>query len=252
LTAASSGTVHGGRRPHYRFSGDVGRGLLEALPPDPSSLRSRRRSPARRLVFRPDWEAVITPVIDYALTHREIAADRIALFGYCLGGYVVARAGAFDDRVAALILDDGVYALYSAFAHALPPFLTSWVADGRDDVAVPILSLLTTVSTNLRWALNNGVWAFGADSYADLIRKTTDYTLAGCAERITASTLIMDAENDQFLKGEPQEVEKALTNAEATLVTLTNAEGAGEHTHVGAVARAHQIMFDWLDTTLTA
>jgi pimeloyl-ACP methyl ester carboxylesterase len=206
----------------------------------------------QKLVFRPDWEAVITPVIDYALTRNEIAGEKIALFGYSLGGYLVARAGAFDDRVAALILDDGVYALYSAFAHALPPFLTSWVADNRDDVAIPILSLLTSVSTKLRWALNNGVWAFGADSYADLIRKTTDYTLAGCAEQITAPTLIMDAENDQFLKGEPQEVEKALTNAETTLVTLTNAEGAGEHTHAGAVARAHQIMFDWLDTTLTA
>jgi pimeloyl-ACP methyl ester carboxylesterase len=205
----------------------------------------------QKLVFRPDWEAVITPVIDYALTRSEIAGQKIALFGYSLGGYLVARAGAFDDRVAALILDDGVYALYSAFAHALAPFLTSWVADNRDDVAIPVLSLLTSVSTNLRWALNNGVWAFGADSYADLIRKTAHYTLAGCAEQITAPTLIMDAENDQFLKGEPQEVEKAITNAETTIVTLTNAEGAGEHTHAGAVARAHQIMFDWLDATLT-
>jgi alpha-beta hydrolase superfamily lysophospholipase len=76
--------------------------------------------------------------------------------------------------------------------------------------------------------------------------------LAGCAEQITAPTLIMDAENDQFLKGEPQEVQKALTNADATLVTLTIAEGAGEHTHAGAVARAHQVMFDWLDTKMGA
>jgi pimeloyl-ACP methyl ester carboxylesterase len=206
----------------------------------------------QKLVFRPDWEAVITPVIDYALTRGEINAERIVLFGYSLGGYLVARAGAFDDRVAALILDDGIYDFHSAFARSLPPFLASWIADGRDDLAVPVLSLLTTVSTQLRWALNNGAWAFGADSYADLVRKTKDYTLAGCAEQITAPTLIMDAENDQFLKGEPQEVQKALTNADATLVTLTNAEGAGEHTHAGALARAHQIMFDWLDTRMAA
>lgn len=42
------------------------------------------------------------------------------------------------------------------------------------------------------------------------------------------------------------------TGAAVTLVTLTSAEGAGEHTHTGALGRAHQIMFDWLDTTLTA
>jgi hypothetical protein len=33
---------------------------------------------------------------------------------------------------------------------------------------------------------------------------------------------------------------------------LTEQEGAGEHTHAGALARAHQVMFDWLDTTLAA
>jgi hypothetical protein len=31
-----------------------------------------------------------------------------------------------------------------------------------------------------------------------------------------------------------------------------SAEGAGEHTHAGALGRAHQVMFDWLDTTLDA
>jgi hypothetical protein len=47
-------------------------------------------------------------------------------------------------------------------------------------------------------------------------------------------------------------VKKALASAPTTLVTLTSAEGAGEHTHAGALGRAHQAMFDWLDTTLAA
>jgi pimeloyl-ACP methyl ester carboxylesterase len=84
------------------------------------------------------------------------------------------------------------------------------------------------------------------------VRKTQDYTLDGHADQITAPTLVMGGESDQFLKGEPQKVHKALTSADATLVTLTGAEGAGEHTHAGALGRAHQVMFDWLDTTLTA
>jgi pimeloyl-ACP methyl ester carboxylesterase len=173
------------------------------------------------------------------------------LFGYSMGGYLVARAAAFERRVAALILDDGIYDFHSAFARPLPPFLASWIAEGRDDVAIPVLSLLASVSTSARWSLQNGVWAFGASSYADLIRKTTDYTLAGVADQITAPTLVMGGENDQFLRGEPQKVHKALSNADATLVMLTGAEGAGEHTHAGALGRAHQVMFDWLDTTLS-
>src|SRR6476659_8295499 len=42
----------------------------------------------QKLVMRPDWEAVISPVVDYALTRTEIDPDRIAGFGYSLGGYL--------------------------------------------------------------------------------------------------------------------------------------------------------------------
>jgi hypothetical protein len=94
------------------------------------------------------------------------------------------------------------------------------------------------------------VWVTGADSFADLIRKVRDYTLDGIAHQIVAPTLILDPENDQYLKGQPQLVEKALTGASTTLVTLTEQEGAGEHTHAGGLGRAHQTMFDWLDAVL--
>jgi pimeloyl-ACP methyl ester carboxylesterase len=206
----------------------------------------------KKLVMRPDWEAVITPVVDYALTRGEIAADKIVLFGYSLGGFLVARAAAFEHRVAALILDDGIYDFHAAFAGSLPPFLGQWIEEGRDDVAIPVLTMLTAVSTQLRWGLRNGMWVFGADSFADLVRRVRAYTLDGIAHQIVAPTLILDPEHDQYLKGQPQLVEKALTGAPTTLVTLTEGDGAGEHVHAGGLSRAHQTMFDWLDATLSA
>ena len=206
----------------------------------------------QKLVMRPDWEAVITPVVDYALTRGEIAADKIVLFGYSLGGYLVARAAAFEHRAAALILDNGIHDFHAAFARSLPPFLQAWIEEGRDHRAVPVLTMLAAANLQVRWGMRNGMWVFGADSFADLIRRVRDYTLDGIAHQIVAPTLIMDAENDQYLKGQPQLVEKSLTGASTTLVTLTESEGAGEHTHAGGLGRAHQTMFDWLDTTLTA
>jgi len=206
----------------------------------------------QKLVMRPDWEAVITPVVDYALSRREIAADQIAVLGYSLGGYLVARAAAFEHRIAALILDDGIYDFHAAFAGSLPPFIGSWIAEGRDDIVVTVLTMLTHVNTQVRWGLRNGMWVFGADSFADLIRRVKSYTLEGIAHQITTPTLIMDPDNDQYLKGQPQLVERALSSASTTLVTLTESEGAGEHTHAGGLARAHQTMFDWLDAALTA
>jgi pimeloyl-ACP methyl ester carboxylesterase len=204
----------------------------------------------QRLVFRPDWEAVIGPVIDFALTRAEMAPAQISLFGYSLGGYLVARAAAFDSRIAALILDDGIYDFHAAMADALPPFLSTWIDQKRDDIANPVLAMLMAFSTQVRWALRNGGWAMGVDSIAELSRVFKDYTLAGIAHQITAPALVLDADNDQFLKGQPRKAAEAMTSSDTTLITLPEAEGAGEHCHMGALARAHQTIFDWLDQTL--
>jgi hypothetical protein len=62
--------------------------------------------------------------------------------------------------------------------------------------------------------------------------------------------LILDADADQFFKGEPQRAAAAMINSDTTLVTLREDEGAGEHCHVGAMSRLHQVIFDWLGQTL--
>jgi pimeloyl-ACP methyl ester carboxylesterase len=91
----------------------------------------------QKLVMRPDWEAVLTPVVDYALARCEIEPGRIAGFGYSLGGDLLARAAAFEHRLSALVLDDGVHDLASGFAENMPPFLGTWVQDGHDEYAIP-------------------------------------------------------------------------------------------------------------------
>jgi predicted alpha/beta-fold hydrolase len=73
--------------------------------------------------------------------------------------------------------------------------------------------------------------------------------LKDCAHLIKAPTLVLDAENDQFLKGQPELVHAAL-KCRKHLVTLLTSEGAGEHCHMGAMSRLHQTIFDWLDETM--
>ncbi|NVZ37600.1 alpha/beta fold hydrolase [Pseudomonas sp. 21615526] len=202
----------------------------------------------QRIPFRHDWEAVITPVIDFALTRAEVLADKIALFGYSLGGYLVARAAAYEHRVAAIILDDGLYDFNFAFRNALPSFLTTWISNKQDSLAEPLLNLARRLNTGKRWALDNGKWTFGVTSGAEFIRMTRQYTLKDCAHLIKAATLVLDAENDQFLKGQPEQVYAVLTCPKHLALLLTS-EGAGEHCHMGAMSRVHQTIFDWLDET---
>ncbi|MER0444277.1 alpha/beta fold hydrolase [Streptomyces sp. Edi4] len=206
----------------------------------------------QQLTFRPDWEAVTTPVVDYALSRPETDPARVALFGYSLGGCLVARAAAYEHRVAALILDDGVLDFGAAFERGMPAEVITWIAEGRDAQANAALAAAAAENTQVRWALRNGVWTLGAQSYADLVRRSRTYALEGHLGKIVAPALVLEAENDQFFEGQPRRVAEGLVNAPATLVTLSEAEGAGEHCHVGAFHRAHQVMFDWLDTTLAA
>jgi dipeptidyl aminopeptidase/acylaminoacyl peptidase len=185
------------------------------------------------LHFRPDWEAVVTPVVDDALTLPEVDPDRIALVGSSLGGYLAARAVAFEHRIAACILHDGVYAFGQAF--------------GATE-NVPMDALLA--NTGIRWAIRNGLWTFGVADVAELATAVKSYTLAGVADKITCPTLVLEAENDQFFKGQPQQVYDALTCPKDWYV-FAEADGGGEHCHEGALALWHQRAFDWLDTTFS-
>jgi hypothetical protein len=46
----------------------------------------------RQVPFRPDWEHVITPVIDFLVERPEVDDRRLALYGLSQGGYWVPRA----------------------------------------------------------------------------------------------------------------------------------------------------------------
>src|ERR1700753_3422072 len=63
-----------------------------------------------RLPFRPDWEKVLTPVVDFALKHPEVDANKIALMGISMGGVLAPRAAAFEKRISSLVANDGLYA----------------------------------------------------------------------------------------------------------------------------------------------
>lgn len=81
----------------------------------------------QHLYFRPDWENVLTPVVDYALTRTEVDPSAIAVFGWSMGGYLVARGATREHRVQAIVLDDGVYDFGSAFEVNQPWFVQKMV-----------------------------------------------------------------------------------------------------------------------------
>lgn len=200
----------------------------------------------QRLPFRPDWERVTTPVVDFALGLPEVDPSRLFLVGTSLGGYLAVRAAAFEHRLAGCVAHDGVWRLADAFP--LPPFLRQWVAEGRDDLVDPVMRTVFAGSTLTRWVLGHGLWAFGTSSPAEFVRQTAAYDLTEVVDDVRCPVLVLAAENDLFFTGQPERVHEALRSPKA-FHRFTDHEGAGAHCHEGALGLFHLRLFDWLEET---
>ncbi|MFE9479064.1 alpha/beta hydrolase family protein [Streptomyces spororaveus] len=207
------------------------------------------------LVFRPDWENVITPVVDFAETLPGVDVRRIALLGVSMGGILAPRAAAFEHRLAALIAVDGLYDLGQIAVRNVP---------GPREEAERLLRAASAPELDAafeqamagdpiaRWAINHGMYVMGVDTPRAFNASYLDYTLAGgIAERIQCPTLVCDAEEDIFFKGQPEQLYDHLT-CPKTLMAFTTEEGAGAHCHPGAMRLSIARIYDWLDDTLAA
>lgn len=202
------------------------------------------------LPFRPDWEAVVTPVVDWLLTRPEADPRRIALIGRSWGGYLAPRAATAEHRIAALIADAAQYAPGSKATSLLPPDLRAEFDRGDAAVINPALEQAMTQSPFLTFALNRGMLTHGVATPFDYLKALRAYTIEGLADRITCPTLICEAEND-VRGGDAKPLYDAIT-APKRYILFTNEEGAGEHDEAGAAFLFSQRAFDWLDETLAA
>ena len=205
------------------------------------------------LVFRPDWENVVTPVLDWVITRPEVDQSRVGLLGLSMGGMLAARAAAFDHRFAACVAVDGIYELGSTVLSHFPGSRAEVEAGLRAERAPEVdaaMDELMASDPTVRWAITNGMYVMGVDSPRAFAACYLLYTLAGgIAEQITCPTLVCDGEADMFWAGQPQELFDHLT-CPKSLLRFTNAEGAGAHSQFGAQRLAYARIYDWLDDTL--
>ncbi|MFF0515497.1 alpha/beta hydrolase family protein [Streptomyces sp. NPDC004250] len=209
------------------------------------------------LTFRPDWENVVGPVLDFLTGQPGVDPARIALLGVSLGGFLAPRAAAYEPRLAAVIAVDGVFDAVSALTAHLPMPHDEVVrrAAAEDDPELDqIIADARVQSPTLRWACDHGRYVTGTSTDRAFLAEYARYNFHdGSAEKITCPVLVCEAAADLFYSGTedpaPRKLYRHLT-APKKLLTFTEEEGGDAHGHPGALRLAVARIFDWLDDTI--
>ncbi|MDO9396940.1 MAG: hypothetical protein Q7T71_10380 [Herbiconiux sp.] len=194
-----------------------------------------------RLFLRPDFEAVLTPVVDWLLTQPAVDAGSLVLIGRSFAGHLAPRAAAFEHRIAALVCDPP------------DPNLAAHLPDGvAGRIAAPTIDLEMRLSAEKREFFGARMATHGLSDIAEYFAVLREFDMTSVAGRISCPTLLVECEGDPLAAGGGADALAAAMGTPPTRVTLTAESGAGGH--CGGLGQKvwDAAVYDWVDTVLAS
>ena len=204
------------------------------------------------LGFTPEWQEVVTPIVDYFSTRSDVDMASLGLMGISFGASLSPRVAAYENRFAAVFAIDGMYSIQAAFEEDFPPALISLFKSGNAtafDTAMNKARLDPTTSSQFRWVIDQGLWAFKTISPFNWFTQLGDYSLDGFYDKITSPVFFGYGQDDTNVPGQAPVVAKALGDL-AMLYQFNNSLGAGQHCQLGAEPYLAQVSLDWFQDIL--
>lgn len=197
----------------------------------------------QRVPMRPDFEAVLAPVIEWAIRQPGVDRARLALVGRSFAGYLAPRAAAFEKRLAALVCDPAQVEFVSRI---VPRMLdeASWQRVLAGDAALDRKLEEQIDSPGKREWYGARMVTQGAKTVGDFLRQQPAYSVATMAHEIQCPTLITEGEGDFASQG--QKLFELLT-CQKKLVRFSESQGAGGHCCGLGQTLWEETVFDWLD-----
>jgi pimeloyl-ACP methyl ester carboxylesterase len=204
----------------------------------------------RNLYFRPDWEKVITAVVDAMLRRPELNPKRIALLGISQGSYWAARALAVEHRFAAAVVVPGIWDIAEPWLAALlQPMQALLKAKEKTHFDLYMQKAIASTART-RGSLRFRMRPFGMTSSYDVFEALRAYNLDDVVGQIRCPTLVTTSEGEHFaVTDQAQKLYDAL-NCPKTMVHFTHEQGADQHCEVAAPEYRDYAIYNWLDKTL--
>ena len=169
--------------------------------------------------------------------------------GISMGGYLAARTIAFEPRISACVLYNGVYDGYDFIKSGFPSELSDAVEKGDSEFVNSYLNRFIETDPNIKFNMKHGMWTTGANSPYELITGAKKYSVKDTLKNITCPTLVLEGEKDDSFPGQPKKVYDGLVSVPSSskkYIVFTEEEGGEEHCQTGATGLVNQRIFDWL------
>ena len=204
---------------------------------------------ASGLTARADWEHVLPPVLDAVLARPDVDADRVGLVGVSHGGYLSARAAAFEPRVKALVLDPGSVRVVDGTLGTLPDAVgAAFRAADRAGVDAAMAEAEAAGGDAAFWAAKARE-PFGMAPLFDALTGLAAMDLTAVAGRVGCPAMVCDPEDAEGWAGQSAEV-AGMLGGPVHLERFTAEDGASLDCEILAPQVRNQRVFDWLDATL--
>jgi hypothetical protein len=192
----------------------------------------------QELTLRPDWEAVLTPVLDALLGRDDVDPARLAVIGTGQAGCWVPRALAFEHRLAAAVADPGVVDVSARWLATLPAPMRDQLRRGDRAAFERELHLAELFSPEIaqRLRLRGAPYGLHDGSAAGLYDALAAFRLGDEIAQITTPLLITDPDAEPFWPGQSRRLYNRLTGPKH-LVGLSPGDRDSR-------------IFDWLDAHL--
>lgn len=202
----------------------------------------------RGVPFRPDWEAVLTPVVDALIGRADVDPAALTAYGISQAGYWLPRALSVEHRFVAAVADPGVVDVSTSWMGHLPPPMIA-LLDAGDKATFN--SYMAQVAGDPAEAREFAFRArpYGVDDPFDLFSAVRAYQLRHVAADIRTPLLITAPDDEQFWPGQSDELADLLTSPHEVM-HFTREDGANWHCQPLARRLTATRMLGWLETQL--
>jgi dienelactone hydrolase len=207
--------------------------------------------------FRPDWQNVVTPIVDWLEKRPDVDKDKIAIRGISFGGLLVPQAASQEHRLAAVVADPGSLQTKDNYPAVIQDVINAGTAEQvnaewNDTIAkgaTPIqkFNLMKTFSIVTKEAHDAAMKGQLPTDFYSLWNEILKYDVTGVLGDITSPTMVTQYEGDEFFTTQGQQMYDGLKVEQKNLTLFTDVDGTQYHCGPMNPQVVNEACLDWID-----